>query len=257
VGTDYGEDSDFVRVRVRGLPPNADELPYIDRARIARPARREVWALDDEPLIAGFDVSRGGSAWNVIRFRKGLNGRIRPPIRITGERGRDRDLLVGACAELLQDKRCGHRTDMMFVDSAFGAPIVERLRVLSHKNFVEINFGGKSSDRHEENMRAYMYARAKDWLLKGGIPADDEDLAQQCCLCGHHINRSGRLVLESEADLKKRGEASSDDADAFVLNFSRRVAPLQPEYHPQPKSCLTFMTGPEHDDFWREADSWN
>ena len=59
----------------------------------------------------------------MIRFRKGLNGRIRPPIRITGERGRDRDVLVGTCAELLQDKRHGHRIDMMFVDSAFGAPI--------------------------------------------------------------------------------------------------------------------------------------
>jgi hypothetical protein len=27
----YGEDSDFVRVRVRGLPPAADELQFIDR----------------------------------------------------------------------------------------------------------------------------------------------------------------------------------------------------------------------------------
>jgi hypothetical protein len=27
---DYGEDSDFFRVRVRGLPPTADELQYID-----------------------------------------------------------------------------------------------------------------------------------------------------------------------------------------------------------------------------------
>jgi hypothetical protein len=33
-----------------------------------------------------------------------------------------------------------------------------------------------------ENMRAHMYSRAKEWLLKGGIPADDEELAQQLCL---------------------------------------------------------------------------
>ena len=30
----YGVDSDFVRVRVRGLPPTADELQFIDRERI-------------------------------------------------------------------------------------------------------------------------------------------------------------------------------------------------------------------------------
>jgi hypothetical protein len=230
---DYGEDSDFVRVRVRGLPPNADELQYIDRARVDEARRREVWTLDNEPLIAGFDVSGGGSAWNVIRFRKGLDGRVRPPIRITGERGRD--LLVGVCTELLQDQRRGHRIDMLFIDAAFGAPIAERLKVLGYNNVEEINFGGKSPDQHQENMRACMYAKAKDWLLKGGIPADDENLAQQLCLPGYHINRSGRLVLESKADLQKRGEASPDDADAFVLTFSRPVAPPQPEYHPRPR----------------------
>jgi hypothetical protein len=56
-------------------------------------------------------------------------------------------------------------------------------------------------------MRADMYARAKEWLLKGGIPADDEELAQQLWLCGYHINRSGRLVLESKALFAKAGRS--------------------------------------------------
>jgi hypothetical protein len=43
--------------------------------------------------------------------------------------------------------------------------------VLGFKNVAEVNFGGKSPDPHMENMRAHMYARAKEWLLKGGIPA--------------------------------------------------------------------------------------
>lgn len=32
--TDYGEDSDFVRVRVRGLPPVASDLHFIDSTRV-------------------------------------------------------------------------------------------------------------------------------------------------------------------------------------------------------------------------------
>lgn len=32
--TDFGEDSDIGRVRVLGLPPMADELPFIEWARI-------------------------------------------------------------------------------------------------------------------------------------------------------------------------------------------------------------------------------
>ena len=54
---EYGEDSDFVRVRLRGLPPSASELQFIDSARIYAAQKRLVEVLDDEPLIAGFDVS--------------------------------------------------------------------------------------------------------------------------------------------------------------------------------------------------------
>lgn len=81
----------------------------------------------------------------------------------------------------------------------------------------EVNFGGQSPDPHALNMRALMYSRAKDWLLRGAIPADDEILVQQLCLPGY---RSGKLVIESKADLQRRGEASPDSADVFVLTFA-------------------------------------
>jgi hypothetical protein len=233
---DYGEESDWFRVRVLGLPPRASELQYIDQNRVEEARQRQVYTLRHEPLIAGFDVSGGGAAWNVIRFRRGLDGRAMPPVRIPGEQGRDRDVLVGVCAELLRDERPGHRIAAMFVDSAFGAPIVERLHVLGFQKVFEVNFGGRSPDPHQENMRAFMYAKAKDWLVKGGVPADDEHLARQLCVPGYHINRSGRLVLESKADIQKRGEVSPDDADAFVLTFAQQVAPPEPTYRERPSS---------------------
>ena len=67
----YGVDSDFVRVRVRGLPPAADELQFIDRERIKEAQKREAQSLADDPLICGVDVSGGGAAWNVVAFRRG------------------------------------------------------------------------------------------------------------------------------------------------------------------------------------------
>src|SRR5579871_3806551 len=72
---DYGEESDFVKVRIFGLPPSASELQYIDKGRIEAARKRTAFALQDDPLIAGFDVSGGGKAWNVIRFRRGLDGK--------------------------------------------------------------------------------------------------------------------------------------------------------------------------------------
>jgi hypothetical protein len=61
----YGVDSDFVRVRVRGLPPTADGLQFIDRERINEAQMHEPQSLSDEPLVCGVDVSGGGAAWNV------------------------------------------------------------------------------------------------------------------------------------------------------------------------------------------------
>jgi hypothetical protein len=171
---DYGEESDFFRVRVRGLPPLASELQFIDQARINEARRRPIpEILYGEPLIAGFDVSGGGAAWNVIRFRQGFDARTKAPIRITGEAGRDRSVLIGVAAEILADQRPGHKVAAMFVDSAFGAPIVERLNVLGYENVHEIAFGCPSLDFHQANLRAYMWNRMKDWLSKGAIPDDE------------------------------------------------------------------------------------
>jgi hypothetical protein len=38
---------------------------------------------------------------------------------------------------------------------------------------------------------------------------------------GYHINLSNLLVLESKADMQKRGQASPDDGDALALTFAQ------------------------------------
>jgi hypothetical protein len=64
----YGEDSDFVRVRVRGLPTAADELQFIERETIQEAQMRKLHSLLADPLACGVDVSGGGAAWNVRRI---------------------------------------------------------------------------------------------------------------------------------------------------------------------------------------------
>lgn len=229
---DYGEDSDFVRVRVFGLPPSASELQFIDTTRVLAAQKRKVEVLADEPLIVGFDVSGGGTAWNVMRFRCGLDARSIKPIRITGEAGRDRAVLIARAAEVLREEHGGRKIAAMFVDSAFGSPIVERLHTLGFKNVHEVNFGGASPNIHQLNMRAYMWFGMKDWLLKGAI---DELTTLEVGLSapGYHINRSNKLVIESKQEMQKRGEASPDDADALALTFARAVAPVAAKTQPR------------------------
>ena len=237
---DYGEDSDFVRVRVKGMPPRASELQYIDQGRVDQAQRREPQVLNDDPLICGVDVSGGGSAWTVCAFRRGKDARSLPRIRLTGEQSRDRNVIVARLAEVLTDPRPDRRVAAMFIDSAFGSPIVERLHVLGHDNVIEVNFGGESPDIHQLNMRAYMWAKLKDWLLTGAIP-EESQLEIQLTGPGYHINRQNKLVIESKQEMAKRGVASPDDADALALTFAQPVSPaiLPPPRPRRPSSSIS------------------
>lgn len=216
---DYGEDSDFVRVRVRGLPPSASDIQFIDSGRVYEAQRRTVDPLLDEPLVAGVDVSGGGSAWTVCRFRRGLDARSIPPIRLTGEQTRDRNRVIAILAEALTT----HKVAAMFVDSAFGSPIVERLHVLGFSQVHEVNFGGESPDVHDANQRAYQWRRMKEWLLRGAIAKHDARLEADLAGPGFHLNRRDQLVLESKESMQKRGVASPDDGDALSLTFAQPV----------------------------------
>lgn len=224
---DYGEDSDFFRVRVRGLPPRASELQFIDQGRVFEAQRHPIpLVLPDEPLIAGVDVSDGGAAWNVVRFRRGADARTIPPIRIPGEKVRgDRGPFLARLAEVLTQDYNGQKVAMMFVDSAFGAPYVERLKTMGHSNVEEVRFGSESLDFHQANLRAFMWNKLKDWLPTGAIDPKDQRLETDLTSPGYHINRQDKLVIESKADMQKRGVDSPDDGDALALTFAAPVRP--------------------------------
>lgn len=223
---EYGEDSDFFRVRVLGLPPRASDAQFIDLGRIQDAQKRDVQPLDDEPLVAGLDVSDGGSAWTVCRFRRGPDARSIPPIRIPGEQSRDRNSIIAILAERLRETHPDRKIAALFIDSAFGSPIYERLRALGFENVHEIRFGAPAPDRHFANFRAWMWSRTKDWLVTGAIPVDNR-LEADLSGPGFHLNKQDQLVLESKESMAKRGIASPDDADALALTFAQSVAPPQ------------------------------
>lgn len=216
---DYGEDSDFFRVRVRGLPPNASELQFIGQDLVSAAQVRVVETFADEPLIAGVDVSGGGSAWTTCWFRKGLDARAIPPIRITGDKSKDRQFVVSQLAQAIQQ----HSPAAMFVDMAFGAAVVERLNNLGFKQVYEVNFGGPSLDARQSNLRAYMWNCCKEWLKRGAIPSKDVRLATDLTAPGFHLNQKNQLVLESKESMQKRGVASPDDGDGLCLTWAQPV----------------------------------
>jgi len=225
---DYGEDSDFFRVRVRGLPPAASDLQFIPTDRVHEAQQREAQALDDDPLIVGVDVARGGFDDNVIRFRRGLDARSIPPIKLLGSETRNTTILIAKICDVLDE----HKPEAVFVDgTGVGGPIVDRLLQLGY-NVEEIQFGWASPDHdHYANMRAWMWAQMRDWLKRGAID-DSPELEIDLVGPGYTHDRKDRIVLEAKEQMKKRGLASPDDGDALALTFAMPVA-LKGDHAPE------------------------
>jgi hypothetical protein len=221
---DYGEDSDFFRVRVLGLPPRASDAQFIDQQRVLDAQKRAVLELPDTPLVAGCDLAWGGGDDNVIRFRRGMDGRSIKPIRIKGEFTRDPSVLTTRLADVLTQTYDGRKVSMLFLDSAgIAGPIAQRLRAMGHRNVQEVNFGADAPDDKHRFMRDFMWARLKDWLLTAAIDADPR-LESDLTGPGVRPDTRQRVWLESKESMKKRGVDSPDDGDALALTFAAAVA---------------------------------
>lgn len=239
----HGEDSDYARVYIKGLPPNASDMQYIASDVVYAAQKRIATVLSDEPLIAGVDLARGGGDNAVIRFRKGDDARTLPPIVIPGEVVRDSMLLVAKLADLADQKHNGEKVHTWFLDgTGVGGPIIDRLVQIGHKNMIEIQFGGRCpDDKHYANMRAYMWAKMRDWLkVRGAIDGDkrlETDLTNQGL---GKPDKTDRIVLESKQSMKKRGLDSPDDGDALCF-----VAGTLVETPGGPVSIEEIKTGDE------------
>lgn len=222
---DYGEDSDFFRVRVRGLPPNASDAQFIDQERIRLAQKRQVVVMPDEPLVAGVDFAWGGSDSNVVRFRRGLDARSIASVRVPGEFTRDPGVMTNRLADILSNTYDGRQISMMFLDSAgIAGPIATRLREQGFKNVREVNFGADSPHMKYRYYRDFMWGQMKDWLLLGAID-DHPELESDLVGPGLRPDVRQRVWLESKEDMKKRGIDSPDDGDALALTFAAKVGP--------------------------------
>jgi hypothetical protein len=74
-----------------------------------------------------------------------------------------------------------------------------------------------------QNKRAEMWGAMKDWLKTASVPADRQLKAD---LTGpmRKTNSSGAILLESKKEMKSRGLASPDAADALCVTFAFPVA---------------------------------
>jgi phage terminase large subunit len=87
-----------------------------------------------------------------------------------------------------------------------------------------VNFGWKSSKPVMwGNKRAEMWGLMKDWLRTASIP-NDRQLKADLTGPMKKPDSSGTIYLEGKKEMKSRGLASPDAADALAVTFAFPVA---------------------------------
>lgn len=214
----YGRDNPWVLVSVFGQFPSGQSNALLSVEDVSQASRRVVTPRDymDEPKVLGVDVARFGDDRTVFFLRQGRAAFV-PKVM----RNQDTMQVAGQVAMTL-DK---HKPDACFVDqTGIGAGVVDRLRQLGYQVMGVDNAGRPSSPAKYLNRRVEMWDLLAEWVKGGGGIPDDGELIAEMTAPTYKFDASGKLVLESKADLKKRGLPSPDKADALALTFAAPVA---------------------------------
>ena len=209
---DYGEDSDFFRVRVRGLPPRAGSTAFIAPDLITAARRREIPAREYGyyPVLIGVDVARFGDDQTVITVRQG------PMVH---EQRKYRGLPTDQVAARSIDTYRKWNAARIFVDGiGVGAGVVDQISAANIPVTDVVVSNTATDDRKYDSLRSELWGRLRDLLPNMALP-DDPELAAELEGMQYGFDPKMRVQLERKKDFKKRLGFSPDNADSLCLTF--------------------------------------
>lgn len=212
---EYGVDSVQAHVEIFGeFPTNGDDQ-FISPSMVDEAARRPPYKDMSAPIVLGIDPARGGADSTVIAVRQG-----RDLIAVRRYHGEDTMEIVGRVIDALEEFK---PTLAVIDEGGLGYGILDRLNEQRYK-VRGVNFGWKSKNPVMwQNKRSEVWGALREWLKTASIPPDRQLKAD---LTGpmKKFNSSGAILLESKKDMKARGLASPDAADALACTFAFPVA---------------------------------
>lgn len=213
----YGTDSDFFKVRVRGEFPDMSmrqlfNTKDVDEAR-GKHLREEQYTF--APKILSCDPAWEGDDELVIVMRQGLKVEIlkRMPKN-------DNDIEVANWIARYEDE---HEVDAVTIDAGYGTGIVSAGRTMK-RSWHLIWFSGKSSREDCYNKRAEMYLNVRDLLKEGLALPDNDDLYYEMISTELVTTLDGKYKLPPKEDLKQIIGRSPNIIDAIALTTAVPVA---------------------------------
>lgn len=212
---EYGADSPQARIEVYGQFPADGDDQFISPSLVDEAANRPKWQDETAPIVLGVDPARSGNDSTVIVARQG-----RDIVAIKRYKGEDTMEIVGRVIDAIEE----FRPALVVLDEGgLGYGILDRLKEQRYK-VRGVNFGWKSSKPAMwQNKRAEMWGDMRQWLRTASIP-NERLLKSDLCSPQYKTNSSGAIALEAKKDMKARGLASPDAADALAVTFAYPVA---------------------------------
>ena len=224
---DYGEDSDFFRVRVRGEFPRAASMQFISEEMVMEAEQRTLLDIEwnRQARVFGLDVAYHGDDRSILLLRQGV--KIHHMWKLPEL---DPDQLAYKCLEIAAE----HDHEAFFIEEVgIGVGTYTTMKNTGYDRLHPIKPQWRATDeRTYYNKRAEMWGRSREWIKKRGClminNLVDKELRQELTSIEYSFDNKGRYQLESKRDLKSRGLRSSDLADSLVLTFGLPI-PDPPE----------------------------
>ena len=212
---EYGENSSQAKIEVYGEFPSAGEDQFIGPTLVDDAMKRPKYKDMTAPIIVGVDPARGGADATVIVVSQG-----RDLVAIKRYQGEDTMTIVGRVIEAIEE----YKPTLTVIDEGgLGYGILDRLTEQRYK-VRGINFGNKA--KHPMafgNKRAEMWNDMRNWLKSASIPSDRQ-LRADLTGPAKKPDSSGTIFLEGKKEMRARGLASPDAADALCVTFAFPVA---------------------------------
>ncbi len=220
--TEWGQASPLYQSKVLGQFPTTSEhgLIHIDWLLAAQQRPASNAAVHRDQRRVGVDVARSGSDATVFLLREG------PAIRdIEEHHNLDTMETVGKLIIFVDKHKISWGN--VFVDViGIGAGVVDRLKE-QRLRVQDVNFGSSAYDSKKyANMRAECYWHVHDALKPDAaepmtLPARCDKLISELVSIEWHATSTGKIIMESKEDIKKRLGRSPDYADALALSYGR------------------------------------